>query len=111
MVPLKLADLGLGWTHANQNRHEEAIADYDRILRREPDALPALLGKGNSLSGLHRIDEAEKIFQAILDRHPDNAYALAEMGLIHYNKGEDALAEESFRAALAQDDKKIHMPL
>jgi tetratricopeptide (TPR) repeat protein len=105
-----LAAQGMGWALANQNRHEEAIAYYERILAWQPLDLLALLGQGNSLSGLKRLDEAEAVFAALLRHYPDSPYALAEMALVKYNKGDDAAAEDYFRRALARDDRNYTCP-
>jgi tetratricopeptide (TPR) repeat protein len=106
----RMTGLGLAWTAANQSDHQNALPYYDNILARQPDDWLALIGKGNSLSGLQRLDEAEAIFKAVLAKHPDNPYALAEMALIQYNKGKDEAAEKYFRRALAKDDKHYTCP-
>jgi tetratricopeptide (TPR) repeat protein len=95
-----LAHLGLGWVHANQGNHAGAIPEYDLVLAERPDDLLALLGKGNSLAGLRRFEEAEAVFGRVLALSPDNPYALSELGLIRYNRGEDREAEALFERAL-----------
>lgn len=102
--------LGLGWTAANQNRHEEALAYYDRILGFDPQQLLALIGKGNSLTGLRRLDEAEEVFRKALSLYPDNSYALAELALVKYNRGELNAAKQLFTDALKRDDRHYTCP-
>lgn len=99
----EMACLGMGWLLANQSRHEQAITYYDRILEYRPSYLLAMIGKGNSLSGIHRLDEAEKVLQAALDQYPGNKYAITELGIIHYNRGNYEEAEASLREALKKD--------
>jgi tetratricopeptide (TPR) repeat protein len=106
----EMACLGMAWTNANQARHEEAIGYYDRILLRKPYDAYALLGKGNSLAGLRRFDEAEGLFRTVLEMDPENPYAHAELGIIQYNRGDDAGAEGSFRQALAREGEKYTCP-
>lgn len=106
----EMAHLGMAWVSANNNRHEQAIGHYDVILKRQEDDVFALLGKGNSLSGLRRMEEAEKLFRQVLRDHPDNPYALAELALVQYNRGEDGAAEKGFRSALAVDDTRYTCP-
>ncbi|MBL6974655.1 MAG: tetratricopeptide repeat protein [Deltaproteobacteria bacterium] len=106
----EMAHLGMAWVAANNNRHVDAIGHYDVILERQADDVFALLGKGNSLSGLRRMEEAEKLFRKVLDDHPDNPYALAELALVQYNRGEDVAAEKGFKSALAVDDMRYTCP-
>lgn len=95
--------LGLAWTASNEARHDEAIAWYDRILAEVPGHLLAMLGKGNALAGLQRMDEAEAVFRGVLTHYPDNKYAITELGIIRYNKGELDAAERDFELAVQKD--------
>jgi len=106
----ELACLGMGWSAANRNEHVQAISWFDRILARQADDLLAMIGKGNSLIGLNVLDDAAKMLQAVLESHPENPYALAELAMIRLKKGEDGAAEEGFRKALAQDDRNYTCP-
>jgi tetratricopeptide (TPR) repeat protein len=106
----RLACLGLAWSNANQNQHEKAIAFYNLVLSFEPADFLALLGKGNSFSGLRQLTLAEETFAGLLKAWPDNPYVLAEMALVKYNRGEDEAAERYFREALKRDDQKYTCP-
>jgi tetratricopeptide (TPR) repeat protein len=101
--PYKMVCLGLGWTAGNQDKHGEAMKYFQRVLDTDPKDILALLGKANSLGGLHRLDEAQRLYKKILEIYPDNVYALAELGRIHYNQGDDQAAEKVYRKALEQD--------
>ncbi len=96
----KMAALGVGWSHSNQAQHPEAIATYDKVLLHHPSDIFALLGKGNSLSALGKLDQAEAQLQRILDIDPDNQYAMAELALVHFNRGDMGTAQQTFEAAL-----------
>ncbi len=102
--------LGLGWTLANQNRHAEALDQYFTIVTRYKYDLLAGLARGNSLTGLQRLDEAQAVFDELLTHYPDNPYLLAEMALVQYNRGDDAAAEANFQRALAREDKTYTCP-
>ncbi|MCL4235283.1 MAG: tetratricopeptide repeat protein, partial [Deltaproteobacteria bacterium] len=102
--------LGLGWTLANQNRHAEALDQYFTIVSRNKYELLAGLARGNSLTGLQRLDEAQVVFDELLAHYPDNPYLLAETALVQYNRGEDAAAEANFKKALAREDKNYTCP-
>ncbi len=105
-----LANLGMGWAKANQNQHVEAIGYFDNVLSKQPKHLLALIGKGNSLIGLHKLDEAQQVYKQVLKQHPANPYALAELAVIKYNKGDIKTAERLFSEALAVDDQKYTCP-
>ena len=56
----------------SENRHEEAVKYYDRILEKNPNDVKALANKGISLAFLRDWAEAEKsIFRAV-ELEPDN---------------------------------------
>lgn len=106
----ELACLGMAWIRANENKHEKAIGFYDRILKNHPDHVLAMVGKGNSLSGLKKIDEAEKLFLKVLKLYPENKFAIAEMGIIDFNKGRYEQAEKRFEKALKIDGSNYTCP-
>lgn len=106
----KMAFLGRGWIHANQNRHAKAIKYFEKIIEEYPDDLLALLGLANSHLSLKHLDQAENIYSRILKKYPDNRYALAELATIHLSRGNEEDAERDFNRALAQDDKNFTCP-
>ncbi len=99
-LTLKMAALGMGWVSANQNRHERAVGYYDKILAHEPNDMLAQVGKATSLIALHRLDESELLFNKVLEIDPKNQYALAELGIIEYNRRNYAKAEARFKESL-----------
>ena len=99
----RMACLGMGWLSSNQNRHEVAIRFFDRILALDAEDIFALLGKGNSQNALNRLDSAERQLKKALALSPGNKYALAELALVSYNRGDDQEAERLFKAALKRD--------
>lgn len=106
----RMACLGMAWATANQNDNEAAMTHYQRILRHRPADLFALLGMGNALTAARQMDRAELLFRAVLARDPRNAFAHAEMGLLHYNRGDDAAALNAFSMALRQDKERYTCP-
>jgi len=105
-----MACLGMGWVMANQSRHDRALIYYDRILENMPNHLLALQSKGVACTALHRFDQAEKLFAKVLKIQPDNQYALAELGIVKLNQGDDQDAEKYFRLALDQDQERYTCP-
>ncbi len=98
----RMASLGMGWLLSNQNKHTEALAHFDRVLTGDPNDIFALLGKGNSLNALERLDGAQKLLERVLALDPKNRYATAELALVTLNKGKLEDAERLFKAALRQ---------
>ena len=69
------------------NRFEDGLAACDEALRRAPDALNALVHRGNMLSSLNRFDEALETYERALRLSPgddltrfNQAYALSMTG-------------------------------
>ena len=106
----RMARLGMGWIAANQNRHPEAIKHFDRVLSHNRGDLFALLGKGNSLSALSLLEQAEATLGQALKLDPGNKYAMAELALVMHNRGQDAQAERLFKAALKLDPRRYTCP-
>ncbi|HCP45024.1 MAG TPA: hypothetical protein DIU15_03230 [Deltaproteobacteria bacterium] len=106
----ELANLGMAWTAANQNHHDEALDHFDRVLSDQADDLLALLGAANSLVALERLDEAESILLRVLVRYPENPYAHAELATIRMSRGQAGEAEAGFRRALAGDSENYTCP-
>ena len=99
----RMACLGAGWIAANQNRHKEAIQQFERVLSHNSDDLFALLGRGNSLNALGSLEQAEASLARVLNLDPSNKHAMAELALVKHNRGQDAQAERLFKAALKLD--------
>ena len=105
-----MACLGQAWIASNHGQHDLALPWYERILALDPSHLLGLLGRGNTLVGLGRPDEAEAVFRQALERYPDNPYVLAELGLIRFHQGDDSAAERLFARALEHDDGRYTCP-
>jgi tetratricopeptide (TPR) repeat protein len=106
----RMACLGMGWLLANQDRHEESIVYFDKILFENPNHLFALLGKGNAMNRLGKFDEAENLFSQVLQNDPTNPYAHAELAAVMLNKGDDATAEALFQRAAELGDRRYTCP-
>ena len=106
----RMACLGMGWVRANTNKHAAALAYFDRVLAHDPKDTFALLGKGNSFNALGKLAAAEKHLQQVLDLDPVNRFAMAELALVKYNRGQDAESERLFKAALRVAPRKYTCP-
>jgi len=56
-------------------RAEDALASYDEALRAKPDSEDALNGRANALFELKRFEEANRDYERVVQRNPDQAYA------------------------------------
>ena len=106
----EMAHLGLAWVHANQGRQEEALAAYELVLAKRPDHLLALLGRGNALTWLGRLAEAEALFEGALERYPDDPFLLAELAVVQLQLQQPEQAEASLQASLAHADGHYTCP-
>jgi predicted O-linked N-acetylglucosamine transferase (SPINDLY family) len=95
------AHLMLGDVLAELQRHDAAIASYDRALQIKPDNTEALYNRGNSLLHLNRNEEAAASYDRALASTPDHVYALYNHGnaLLGLGRREEAIA--SYDQALA----------
>lgn len=98
----------IGIALISENRYEEAIKYYDKILEINPNDEKALLNKGSVLIELDRIEEAIKHYERIIEINPNNVKALASKGiaLAHLQEYNDALVMID-RALLLDPDNEI----
>lgn len=92
----------LGDLDEQENRHEEALEEYDAALRVDPKNLSGMLGRASALSGLKRFADAEKIARDLIvlnGKSPDAHSTLAQI-LDAEGKHLSAIAE--YRLALAE---------
>ena len=106
----EMAHLGMAWMSANQNKHREALLHYKKILSTRPNSILALIGKGNSLIGLFKMDEAEAALKKALELQPGNPYATAELAVIQMSRGNVEEAELAFKRTIAKDDSNYTCP-
>lgn len=73
---------------------EGAAKKLREISERHPDNTDALFNLGIALTGLERFDEADRVFQQVLEKEPEDYEAVAERAtiLLAQGKVEQALA-------------------
>lgn len=84
-------------------RVPEAIAEYERVVKRNPSHRDALNNLGVDLSRVGRLGDAAVRFEQVLRVDPDDVNALVNLGLVRAAAGQHAVADEHFRKALALD--------
>jgi tetratricopeptide (TPR) repeat protein len=95
------ARLGLAGTLYRLGRPAEALLEYERLRPLQPANADVLLGLARCRYSLHEVDEARRLLDAVLERHPNHAAALLERGQLAFHAGELAEAEQWLRQAAA----------
>jgi tetratricopeptide (TPR) repeat protein len=83
------------------NRHQEAVANYNKAIAIKPDYVDALFNRGNALQALGRFDDALASYDKALAIRADFAAAFCNRGnvLQSLHRNEEAIA--SYDRALA----------
>ena len=69
-----------GYNLLEQERYEEAITYFDKVLAIDPNDIDALVNKGNSLDELDKHEEAINHYDKVLAIDPDDTDALGNKG-------------------------------
>jgi tetratricopeptide (TPR) repeat protein len=82
---------------------EVALAHLEHLRRRFPDHAEVRVQYAQALELQGRVDEARAVLDQMLRDHPEHAAALAERGRIARLDGDEPLAEDYLRRAVALD--------
>ena len=91
----------LGDLNEQENRHAEALEEYDAALRIDPKNMGGMLGRASALSGLKRFPEAEKIPRDLIALNPQSPDAHSTLAQILDAEGKHLSAIGEYRLALA----------
>ena len=99
----------LGLALLYKKEHLLALKAFDDTLKIDPAFVEASNNKGVTLMELGRLDDAETVFQAILDGEPtrEKVNAQFNVGLIRVKQDRSADAERQFSLVLADDPKYL----
>lgn len=84
---------------------EKAAAEWNEVLKLQPESLEARLELADVLVELKRYDEAMELCKEVSVRDPKNAPARVLLGFIHYTRGNLGLALDEYRRATELDPK------
>ncbi|MCW3053950.1 MAG: Tetratricopeptide 2 repeat-containing protein [Chthonomonadales bacterium] len=90
----------LGDLNEQENRHVEALDEYDAALRIDSKSVGALLGRASALSGLKRFPEAEKIVRDMIAANAKSPDAHSTLAQILDAEGKHLSAIAEYRLAL-----------
>ncbi|MGD8378217.1 MAG: tetratricopeptide repeat protein [Gammaproteobacteria bacterium] len=91
---------------------EQAIAGYKKALSIH-EYLPASLRLAKAYLAGNQLDDAQKLFEQVLQAHPENVAALAGMGRVALSRHDYPAAIKNLTEALKRDPKadQLHYPL
>jgi tetratricopeptide (TPR) repeat protein len=93
-------DIGLVYYY--RDRYEQAIPYFERAIQLRPDFAPAINSLGNAYSAKGDWDKAIEAYQKIIEDvfYGTPHFALSNMALAYYQKGDYVRAEKNFLEAL-----------
>jgi tetratricopeptide (TPR) repeat protein len=104
-----VAYINLGVAYEQEDRREDALAQYHKALEIDPNRFQAHNNLANLLSDMGERDEAAREYQAALRLNPNAAPAHLNFGTLLSDMGrfDDAMSEYSTAARLAPDDYRV----
>ena len=92
-----------------ENRFEESLLYFDKILEVNPNHTDSLLNKGSVLIALGKSDDAVTYFDRLLEIEPNNTKGLTSKAAALANTGKNLNALELYNKALSidKDNEKI----
>lgn len=92
-----------GIAHHAAGRYEDALREYQKAIDLKPDHCEVFYNMGLSLLALHRMDQAQSAFDAILKIIPLNVPARYQLGKISFLKRDYQIAVDHFSIARQQN--------
>ncbi len=89
-----------GLALAESGRLEEAVMDYEQVLRDRPDFAPLRVYTGILYYRLGRYNEAIQEFQTAVTLDPADGEAHRDLGIMYYNQGRNMAALQEFSTAI-----------
>jgi len=77
-----------------EKKYQEAIASYESLLAKTPDAYIIYINIGNCWFELQDYDKAEEAYKKVLEKEPDNYNVILLIGNCYANRGQEDKALE-----------------
>lgn len=90
--------------------YERALAEYDKALQADPQAVYAVRARARTLMQLGRYDEALRAFDEAIAMEPEFAGTYANRGILHDRMGEYEKALADYHRALELDAEAVEGP-
>jgi predicted RNA-binding protein with RPS1 domain len=99
----KYAELELALASMSGSREylEEALTQYDTILKKEPENTRALIRKADIHTALEEPKKAAAIYDKVISADPDNVDARVKRAMLHLAAGEKQKAASMLKKALS----------
>jgi len=91
----------LGLVHLGRANCNAAASAFRHALRLDVDYLPAKLRLGQCLRGPTDLEEARQLYEAVVQKYPENAHAYYGLGRVYAAQNDLSRAAEMFRKACA----------
>jgi Tfp pilus assembly protein PilF len=91
----------LGKAQAARGEHAEAETSFARAFEKDPGDHDVAFAQGQSLVRAKRLDEAERVFEAMTRAHPESAAPWAELARCAALRRDLPLAVERYQKAIA----------
>ncbi|HXI04253.1 MAG TPA: sulfatase-like hydrolase/transferase, partial [Candidatus Saccharimonadales bacterium] len=90
----------LAAAYRRQEKLDLALAEYKRLIQRQPENIDAWVGEGWTLMKLGRYDEAKAAYDHVLGVSPKNVDAMSSLGSLYFIEGDFDKAQELFERVL-----------
>jgi eukaryotic-like serine/threonine-protein kinase len=87
----------LGLINAGTGQYREAGVEFQRAVELEPGNESAGIGWASALEHRGAIDDAENVYQGVIDSHPQSYFAYNNMGAFYYRRSDYEKAVRMFQ--------------
>lgn len=88
---------------------ERAAAQYELMLQRAPDHLPAMTGLAAVLRDLGELSQARALYKRVLAVAPQNVHAQSGLAAVLHDLGDEGGAEQRFQQS-RRPQRNSHSP-
>jgi tetratricopeptide (TPR) repeat protein len=94
-----------GTCYVRVGKNDEALSDFEEVLRTEPERIEAIGGRGNAYYAKRQLDEALADYSQLIHLLPDDANGYVARGRVLIDKQEYTRATTDFSDAIRLDPK------